>query len=620
MQKNLSSFSSLGLALVLVIAVIIIANIIFSGIRLDLTENKLFTLSQGTENILDSLEEPISLDFYFSRKTLSDFPSLTNYATRVRDLLEEYAAKSNGKIKLTVIEPEPFSEEEDQAVANGLQGVSISNVGDRAYFGLVGSNSIDTLETIPFFQAEKETALEYDITKMVYNLANPEKRTIGVITSLPLFGQARMGPQGQQGSRPWAIINAMREFFEVRDLGTNLEKIDDDISVLLVIHPKELDESTLFAIDQYLLGGGNTMIFVDPLSENDIPQTNPAMPMGIPVLASNLKTILDGWGVNVVDGKIAGDITLAMRVQTRGPRGPEETTYLPWLGLDENNLNQEDFTTNELSIIHMGTAGIIEKQEDSSIRLEPLIETTSMSMQIDSNRLLFQQDPAAMLNDFEPENKKQILAARLSGQVSSAFPDGKPNAEENDSTEVLKEGEVHAILVADTDILADMFWIRTQSFFGMEIPQTIANNGDFVINTLENLSGNTDLVSLRSRGEFARPFTVVETIRREAEEKFREREQLLQARLEETENKIIALQQESGDSSIILSPQQAQEIEKFRDEQIKTRKELRAVQHELQKNIEGLGTVLKFINIGLMPLLIALIAIFAGVYRSGRRA
>ena len=554
MQKNLSSFSSLGLALVLAIAVIIIANITFSGIRLDLTENKLFTLSQGTENILDSLEEPISLDFYFSRKTLSDFPSLTNYATRVRDLLEEYAAKSNGKIKLSVIEPEPFSEEEDQAVANGLQGVSISNAGDRAYFGLVGSNSIDTLETIPFFQAEKETALEYDITKMVYNLANPEKRTIGVITSLPLFGQARMGPRGQQGSRPWAIINAMREFFEVRELGTNLEKIDDDISVLLVIHPKELGESTLFAIDQYLLGGGNTMIFVDPLSENDTPQTNPAMPMGMPVLASNLKTILDGWGVTVVEGKIAGDITLAMRVQTRGPRGPEETTYLPWLGLDENNLNQEDFTTNELSIIHMGTAGIIEKQEDSPIKLEPLIETTPMSMQIDSSRLLFQQDPAAMLNDFEPENKKQILAARLSGQVSSAFPDGKPNAEENDSTEVLKEGEVHAILVADTDILADMFWIRTQSFFGMEIPQTIANNGDFVINTLENLSGNTDLISLRSRGEFARPFTVVETIRREAEEKFREREQLLQAKLEETENKIIALQQESGDSSIILSP------------------------------------------------------------------
>ena len=542
-----------------------------------------------------------------------------NYATRVRDLLEEYAAKSDGRIKLTITDPAPFSEEEDRAVAHGLQGIAINTSGERAYFGLVGANSIDTLETIPFFQTEKETALEYDITKLIYKLANPDKGTIGVITSLPLFGQAHMGMQGR-GSQPWAIINVMREFFHVVDLGTDMEKIDDEMSVLLIVHPKDLGESTLFAIDQYLLRGGNAMLFIDPLSESDTAQQNPAMPMSVPVLDSNLKTILDGWGVRLVEGKIATDISLAMRVQTRGPRGPEEMIYLPWMGLDKANFNQQDFSTSELNRIHVGTAGIIEKQEDASITFEALIETTPLSMQIDSNRLLLQQDPALLLRDFTAEHKKQVLAARLSGKVSTAFADGRPNAAADEAdTDSLKEGEVHVIVVADTDILSDTFWLRTQNFFGMEIPQTIADNGNFVINTLDNLSGNTDLVSLRSRGEFARPFTVVEGIRREAEEKFREREQQLQAKLEQTENKILALQQEGSDSNIILSARQAQEIEKFRHEQILTRKELRTVQHELQKNIDGLGTVLKFINIGLVPVLIALLAIFASIYRSRRR-
>ena len=617
--RRLLSGSGILVAAVLAVALITINNNLFTGVRLDLTENKLFTLSTGTINIISTLEEPISLDFYLSRKTLADFPQLMNYANRVRDLLEEYAAKSGGKITLSIIEPEPFSEEEDQAVASGLNGISVNAAGDRAYFGLVGVNSTDDEANIPFFQTSREQALEYDITKLIYNLANPEKRVVGVMTGLPLFGNPAQGV-----SERWAIINVMEEFFEVRNIGVSSDRIDADVDVLMVVHPKGFTEQTLFAIDQYLLKGGHAMLFVDPLAEGDNPEPDPANPYVMPDMSSSLNILLDGWGVEVDTSKIAADINLAMRVQTQGARGPQESNYLPWMQLGIDNLNREDFSTSELNLIHMGTAGIIERLEDATIEFTPLLQTTTDSMKMERDLIFFQRDPNVMLANFESGNKVLVLAARISGNVTSAYPDGLPKEDEKDETspmdDTVKEGRIDAVLVGDTDILADHFWIRMQNFFGVQIPQSVANNGDFVINTLDNLAGNTDLISLRSRGEFSRPFTVVEEIRRDAETQFREQEQELQTRLEETEQKIAQLQQEGGEGVLLLSQEQAAEIEEFRLEQVKTRKELRAVQHELQKNIERLGTLLKFINIGLIPLFIALLALFAGIRHAHRKA
>ena len=617
--RRLLSGSGILVAAVLAVALITINNNLFTGVRLDLTENKLFTLSTGTINIISTLEEPISLDFYLSRKTLADFPQLMNYANRVRDLLEEYAAKSGGKIALSIIEPEPFSEEEDQAVASGLNGISVNAAGDRAYFGLVGVNSTDDEANIPFFQTSREQALEYDITKLIYNLANPEKRVVGVMSGLPLFGNPAQGV-----SERWAIINVMEEFFEVRNIGVSSDRIDADVDVLMVVHPKGFTEQTLFAIDQYLLKGGHAMLFVDPLAEGDNPEPDPANPYVMPDMSSSLNILLDGWGVEVDTSKIAADINLAMRVQTQGARGPQESNYLPWMQLGIDNLNREDFSTSELNLVHMGTAGIVELQEEASVELAPLIQTTTDSMKMERDLIFFQRDPNVMLANFESGNKVLVLAARISGNVTSAYPDGLPKEDEEDETspmdDTVKEGRIDAVLVGDTDILADHFWIRMQNFFGVQIPQSVANNGDFVINTLDNLAGNTDLISLRSRGEFSRPFTVVEEIRRDAETQFREQEQELQTRLEETEQKIAQLQQEGGEGALLLSQEQAAEIEEFRLEQVKTRKELRAVQHELQKNIERLGTLLKFINIGLIPLFIALLAMFAGIRHAHRKA
>jgi len=613
-SQRLYTTTGLLLAAALAVSVIVVVNAAVTSLRLDLTENRLFTLSEGTRNIIGTLDEPITLDFYFSRKTLSDFPLLMNYSGRVRDLLEEYEAKSGGKIRLKVIEPEPFSEEEDQAVAGGLEGISVNTAGDRGFFGLVGTNSTDDQAVIPFFQTSHEAALEYDITKLIYGLAHPKKRVVGIITGLPMFGFPAMQTQN------WAIIDAMREFFEVRDLGPSPDGIDDDIDLIMVVHPKDLKEDAKYAIDQYLLAGRNAMLFVDPLAEADTSRPDPDQPGTIPDLDSDLKYLFTGWGIEVLEEKVAGDIAAAMRVQTRGERGPEETYYLPWLRLGPDNLSQDDFTTSELEVIHMGTAGIIEKRDNSPLRVTPLIQTSTRSMAIERDLIFIQRDPNVMLQNFSPENKKLTLAARLSGTVPTAFPDGPPGGADKDAqAKFLKEGKVNLFLIADTDVLTDNFWIRKQNFFGIDIPQSIANNGDFLINAVDNLSGSTDLISLRSRGEYSRPFVVVEEIRLQAEQQFREQEQALQNKLKETEKKILELQNQGGEGSVILSPEQTREIERFRDEEIKTRKELRSVQHELQKNIERLGARIKFANIGLMPILIALLALGAGLYRVRRR-
>ena len=624
MSKNILSGTGLLLTACLFIATIILVNVTLTSWRLDLTENKLFTLSEGTINIISNLEEPVRLDFYFSQKTLTGYPSLANYGVRVRDLLKEYAAHSNGMLKLVIIDPETFSEEEDQAVASGLQGIAVNAAGDRAYFGLVGTNSTDDEKIIPFFQSSKEAALEYEITKLIYNLANPKKRVIGIITSLQIFGDDSKQPE----LPAWTIVNTMEEFFEVRQLETDLKKIDTDVDVLMVIHPKNLEQNTQFAIDQYVLSGGKAMVFIDPLAEADRTPPDPENPVAMPDFDSELPTLFKQWGIEVLKEKVAGDINAAMHVQTRGPRGPKEISYLPWLRLAEESFNKNDFSTSELSVLHMGTSGIIEKKTDSNIEFIPLIQTTKQSMQLERDFLVIQRDPNIILENFKSEEKQQTLAVRLQGHAQTAFPegivtDGGDEAEDstvNDASSLVQEGNINVIVVADTDILSDLFWIRTQSMFGMDLPQPIADNGNFIINALENLSGSNDLINLRSRGEFTRPFDRVETIRRDAELKFRERENQLTEKLQETEQKIRQLQKEQGgDSNLILTPEQTKEIEKFRQIRLDTRKELRGVQHELKKNIENLGTKLRIINIGLIPVLIILISLGTGIYRVNRK-
>ena len=619
-RSSVISGTGLVLAICLFIATIVLANTVLTTWRIDLTQNKLFTLSKGTINILNNLEEPVQLDFYFSQKAINDFPLLANYGIRVRDMLEELTTHAHGKLILNIIEPETFSEAEDQAVASGLRTVSVSANSDRVYFGLVGTNSTDDEKVIPFFQTNRESALEYDLTKLIYNLAYPDKRIVGVYSQLPIIGK-----KGDQTAPTWTIVNALKEFFEIIDLNQNIDALNQKIDVLMLVHPKKLSTETLYAIDQYLLKGGKAIIFLDPLAEQDKTQPDAASPNVMPILYSYLDEILEKWGLKISKEKIVADINAAMRVQASGPRGPQEIDYLPWLRFTDKNFNSDDFSTSELNIIHMGTVGAIENINENEIKVEitPLIQTSKQSTKLERDLILFQRDPTVILNNFKSDEKNHLIAARIRGKVQTAFPDGLPidkNDEELMDDGFINEGNINVILVSDTDILADHFWIRKQDMLGVSVPQPIANNGDFVINSIENLSGSTDLINLRGRGKYSRPFERVEAIRKEAEAEFREREKELQVALQETENEIRKLQQEQGnEKSYLLNNKLTAEIEKFRNERLATRKELRSVQHDLRKNIEKLGSQLRFINIGLIPLLITLLALIIGIYRANRR-
>ncbi|HEX2200516.1 MAG TPA: Gldg family protein [Gammaproteobacteria bacterium] len=614
------STSGLLLAAGLFVAANIVANQTLTSERLDLTENRLFSLSSGTENILKQLEEPIQLKFYFSAKLLSGAPAFLNYGTRIRDMLEEYIAKSGGKLELSVIDPEPFSEAEDEAVGYGIKQLPVNAAGDMGYIGLVGVNTTDEEEVIPVFQPNKEESLEYELTKLIYTLAHPKKRVIGVISALPVFGAATDGRPGGG----WNIVSLLREVFEVRDLGTEPTEIAQDVDTLLLIHPKNLSDQARYAIDQFVLKGGKAMVFVDPYAEEDTASPDPQNPMVMPQTGSNLPDLMEKWGVKLVADKVAADLDHAIRVAYAGNRGPQEIEYLPWLRLGSAELNQDDFVTSELNTVNLGSAGILERIEGATTEFRPLISTGKRSMPYDREAVLFVRDPAGLLENFKPGDKELVVAARIRGPAKTAFPNGRPKKKDDDPTDpnfvAESKAPINLIVVADTDILADRFWVQFQNFLGMRIPSTIADNADFVINALDNLGGNDDLISLRSRGHYARPFDRVEAIQREAEAQFRDKERALQAKLEETEKKLADLQQQKqGGSKLLLSPEQRQEIERFREEQLKTRKELRAVQHDLKRNIERLGTGLKFINISLIPLMIGIAAIGMPLYRAKRR-
>ncbi|MGR8948259.1 MAG: Gldg family protein [Gammaproteobacteria bacterium] len=626
MNTNLITGSGLVIALALFLGVNIISNQTLTSMRLDVTENKLHTLSEGTYNILQSIDEPITVRFYFSTKQFANIPQYNIYGRRVRDMLEEYATLSDGMINLQVIDPEPFSEAEDQAVGFGIEPIPLNSAGEKGYLGLVATNSTDDEIPIPIMSPDREQSLEYDLTKIIYTLNNPKKRKIGLLTRLPVLANSPDPATGKLTEREWGAISLLKEVYDVTQVSDTVTEIDAEIDTLIVIHPKKLSAKLLYALDQFVLRGGRAMIFVDPFAEQDQTQPDPENPMVMPDTSSDLAPLFAKWGLQMVDEKVVGDIGTAVRVQFRSETGPQEVEYLPWLSLQKDNLNADDFVTNQLNSINVGSAGALKPLAEATTTFTPLIQTTEGSGLLDRGALMFVRNPADLLQNFEPDGEKLTLAVRVQGEVETAYPDGKPldatesRAPGDDKFLTKSSAPINVIVVSDTDILADRFWVSYQNFLGMQMPQAFANNADFLINAIDNLGGNDDLISLRSRGEYSRPFTVVQQIQKDAEARFRDREQALQSKLEETESKIEALQQQSGGAGeTILSAEQRKEIELFRKEQLKTRKELRAVQHDLQKNIEQLGTKLKFVNIGLIPILILLFAVGLSVFKLRRQ-
>lgn len=620
MNRRILTGTGLVIAIALFLGVNIIANETLTSVRLDLTENNLYTLSQGTSNIIEDIEEPITIRLYYSADQFAGVPQLLNYGKRVRDMLEEYAAASDGQIRLLTIDPEPFSEAEDEAVGFGVRQLPLTASGEMGYLGVVGTNATDDVEVLPLLSPEREDALEYELTKMVYTLSSPRKRVIGVMSDLPVFAPPPDPMTGQAAGQDWAAFVLLKELYDIREIDPAATAIDEDIDTLLVVHPKELSRATLYALDQFVLGGGKAMVFVDPMAEHDQTAPDPERPGVIPKLDSDLEPLFEQWGVKLTEQKVVGDPSAAVRVTFRSNRGPQEVEYLPWLQLQGENLNQEDFVTNELNVINVGTAGSLEILDGSTLTHTPLISAAKSSGLIERDSVIFVQNPAGLLESFVPDEEAHVIALRVSGIATTAFPDGRP-LEDTDKRAPGDEAfltsspePINVIVVADTDVLADRFWVRYGNFAGMRIPEPFGNNADFLINAVDNLGGNDDLIGLRSRGQYTRPFEVVQEIQRRAEAEFRDRERALQQKLAETEQKLAELQSQESENELLLTPEQKAEIDRFRQEQLRVRKELRAVQHDLQRNIDRLGSTLKFVNTALVPLLIALIAIAMSVY------
>lgn len=637
MNRKLLTSGGLIVGVVLFVAVVLVANLAFRGARLDLTQGKLYTLSEGTKKVLSGIKEPITLRFFFSDKLARDVPQLRAYGQRVRELLEEYAAQSKGKIQLQFIDPEPFSEAEDRAVEFGLRGAALNQQGEQFYFGLAGTNLTDDVQIVPFFQQEREQFLEYELTRLVYALGDPKKPVIGLLTALPMQGGPvnMMQPQMQP---PWTIVSQMRQVFDVKTVRPGATKIEDDISVLMIAHPKDLPADTLYAIDQFVLRGGRVLAFVDPLSEAAM-AANPRGMMGMPAPeSSTLGPLFDAWGIDYDKDKFVGDRRNATRVNA-GQRAQRRQVvdYIAWLTLDQSAVNAEDVVTGELTALNLGSAGALKKKDGATTTLVPLITSSSDAMLVESINLMFGPDPERLLRDFKPAEERFVIAARVQGPVKTAFPDGPPRPETKDGeapdpekekdrpdpAQQIKEAKtpINVIVVADTDMLDDRFWVQTSDLFGERLATPFNGNGSLVVNALDNLTGSADLISLRSRSKSQRPFLVVADIRRAAEARFREEEKALQEKLEAAEKKIAELQKERpGSKGQVLTAEQRAAIDGFRAEMLETRKALRDVQHRLQRDIDRLAGWIKAINIGLIPLLVGLVAFALALMARRRRA
>ena len=613
-DKSLFSWGALGLLLVVFLALTMIANQLLGGVRLDLTENNRHTLSQGTKNILSELEEPIQIRLYFSEESSQGLPRIRMYQQQVREMLERFSRLGGDNLRVSFIDPEPFSEEEDAAASFGLQAVPAGNGSQQLYFGIAATNALDDVETIAFLDPRQETSLEYDLASMVDRLSQAELPRVGLVDGLSM--QGGFNPQAQRMDEPWVIYDQLDQLYQIESIEPDAESLPDGLDALILVHPKDLSESLRYAIDQYALAGGRLLVFVDPYAEQDQPAQarQPRTPQG--GTSSNLPVLFKAWGVQFDDTQFVADPRYALQV--RGGRGGQPVRHPAILGLPDGALAEQDVITANLSSINLASAGHFTPPEDAATTLSPLMQSSTNGNTLAASRLRMLADPSQLSRGLEPSGIRYNLAVRLKGDADTAFPDGVPGESDTEAQAGrLDSGTINAVLVADTDLLSDRYWVRKQNFLGTSSVTALANNGDLVINTIDNLAGDDDLIDIRARDVDNRPFTRVERLRVKAEQRLRDKEQELQQRLEETEQRLNELRTQGPDSdSLVLSEQQQRTLERFREQRIEIRKQLRQVRRELDQEIEALGAGLKVLNIGLIPLLVI---VAGGVYAWSRR-
>ena len=681
-KRRTLALGAVVLAVVTLLSVNLIASNALRDARFDLTKERLFTISEGTRKALRAIDEPIDVRVYFSKKLGEAAPTYAKSFERVRTMLDQYGEIARGKLRLTYLDPEPFSDAEERAVAAGLKGVRLSQEGEMGYFGIAGTNSTDTEANLPFLSTDRERFLEYDVTKLIVTLAHQRKTTVGLISGIPMEGSPGNPMLGRPPTQGPLMLEHIREFFEVKTIAKDAKEIPSDIGVLMVVQPEGLAPETAYAIDQFALSGGKVLAFVDPLAEMSR-QSNPMFMMmqGPPDLAEFDK-LLKAWGVAFDSSKLAGDIERARRVQFGGGSAAKVASYVLWLGLKRGDFDEKDVLAGDVKEMNFASAGFLTKAADATTQFSPVVRTSASAMQIPAESVSVMPDPTMLLRNYQPGGTPLNIAARISGEAKSAFPSGAPpppaadkdkaadktgdkgadkaaKAPDNKAadkadkraaaaaakvekaadkkadvakTDAAKavppappgkphvaSGKINVVVVADTDFLQDQFWLDVRDLLGQQVAMPSAHNGAFVLAALENLTGSDALISLRARGVADRPFELVNALRREAEMRYLSNEQALTARLTELRTKLASLQKEGGGEELVLTEKDRQEIEKFRADLVATQRELRHVKRELRKDIDRLDGVLKFVNIAAVPLLIGLAGV-GWAYRRRRTA
>jgi ABC-type uncharacterized transport system involved in gliding motility auxiliary subunit len=642
------------LGAVVFVCINIVSAQVLRNARLDLTEQHLYSLSQGTRTLLAELKEPVRFRLFMSSALTKQAPQLAAFAARVRSLLDSYVAAAKGNIIVEVIDPRPFSEEEDRAVAFGIDGFAGTG-GERLFFGLAATNSTTGRATIGVFSPDREAFLEYDLTRLVSDLGRRGKPVVALLDGLGLSGNPRVRIPEQQ------VLVQMKQFFDVKPISGEVEKLPDETRVLMVVHPQDLPERTLYTIDQWVMAGNPTMIFVDPYAENQFD------PRGGPPInpSSTLEPLFTAWDVKFDTMRAVGDPDYALRTERNVSGRPVASQNLPWMALRADALSRDEAILAQLSAIVVTTAGAFETTKEG-VTLRPLIKASDAAGTIDAalagDRTA---DPRRLLVSFTKASKPPIIAARLLGTLDSAYPDGlasdkkpdeakpdeakadeakpsgvkpddakpdevkaadaKPEAAKPEAAkaEAAKNGgtlkrstkPANVILVGDVDMLMDRNWIQQQSLFGQQIAQAFANNGDFVINAIEQMAGGAALSDLRGRGVSWRPFELIQRMEADADSKFRAKEQELTQQLKDTEQKLSQLPKAAEGANDVLTPDQVKAIDGFRQQLLSIRSELRDVQFALRRDVDNLKNWVTAFNVGIVPVTVGIIALGFGLRR-----
>ncbi|MSR28366.1 MAG: hypothetical protein EXS03_02175 [Phycisphaerales bacterium] len=573
-----------------------------TGARLDLTEGSLYTLSPGVRSMLEALNEPVRVELFSTEEGTREIPQIRNHALRVEEFLRELARASNGRVEVSVIDPRPYSEAEDAAKAAGIVPITVDSSGRQAMLGLLVTGPTDRREGIPYLNPADEAYLEYDISRAIISVSRATRAKVAMVTSLPM--DASFDPRSQRMTEPWQVLAQLRTLFDVEVVAPSAEKLPEAFDALVIAHPKGVSETLQRSIDSYAVGGGRILLFMDPYCESDASAAGPGG-FGAGGGASDLGTLPESWGIRWVPGRVVADRLYAQRVRARSEAGLATVEYPAWLLLPKATFAQGDPAFGTLQTLVMLSAGSLSTTDGSALAMTPLIDSSADSMIVDGSKLGPFADPAGMLRDFKADGERHALAARYTGQVKSAF--AAPSV----------DASATIVVVADADLLRNETWIQEERLGALSLGwRTFADNGALMLNTVEQLCGNSALLSLRGRGESQRPFTAVAAIQRQAEDRYRARAEELEARVTQIQTRINEIQrQKAPDQMLILTPEQQAQLETAKKEIVEARKELRQVQFSLREDVEALGHRLMLLNVVAWPLVVAAVVVLFGMRR-----